>query len=73
MSANRFPPGSEQAVARGCSCPVVDNKRGKGAYVDGEGNPLFWFSAECSMHGADEPTPPDTLLIPIEYTVEVTT
>ena len=71
MSMNRFPPGSEQAVARSCICPVVDNKNGIGAYVDTDGNPVYWFSSECTMHGNDEPTPPDTLLIPIEYTSEV--
>lgn len=54
-------PGSNDALAAGCLCPVLDNGRGKGAYggglLDEEGKPLYWINAECPIHGsAKEPT-----------------
>lgn len=72
MSMNRFAPGTEQAVARGCVCPVGDNNGGNGAYVAHDGQVSYWFSSKCRMHGMGEPVHPDTLLIPIEFTSEFT-
>ena len=42
-------PGSPEAVANGCTCPVIDNGYGKGYLGDGE---LFgWVIAEsCPIH-----------------------
>lgn len=68
---NKFPPGSEQAVARGCICPVADNRGGKGAYVADNGQVVYWFGKECRMHGMDEPVHPDTLLVPMNDSHEV--
>lgn len=45
-------PGSPEAVAVGCTCPVIDNRRGKGAYLDADDTPLFWYSPECPVHVA---------------------
>lgn len=43
--------GSEEALARGCLCPVFDNGHGKGSgYVDEEGNPTFWVNEFCPLH-----------------------
>jgi len=42
-------PGSEEAVALGCVCPVLDNCRGQGV-PDGEGGVAFWFTANCPLH-----------------------
>ena len=39
-------PGSNEALLQGCTCPVLDNARGRG---DGRGN--FWFAAGCPLHG----------------------
>lgn len=38
-------PGSDEAVTSGCTCPVMDNARGKG--LPG-GN--FWISEGCPLH-----------------------
>ena len=44
-------PGSEEARKAGCRCPVLDNARGRGAYIDKDGKPQFWINAECPLHG----------------------
>jgi len=46
-----MPPGSDDAVAAGCRCPVYDNARGKGGMPDPHGGPpLYWINEECPMH-----------------------
>ena len=51
-------PGSDEAVARGCQCPVLDNAHGRG-YLGGvkgkEGNLLFVISGNCELHREWEP------------------
>ena len=42
-------PGSDEAVAQGCTCPVLDNGRGRGAYQVG-GEWQFWVSTGCPLH-----------------------
>lgn len=44
-------PGSPEAIALGCRCPVIDNGHGRGAYIDEDGEPMFWQNAECPLHG----------------------
>lgn len=39
------PPGSSMAVSRGCTCPVLDNGRGRGV-----GNGEFWITDGCPLH-----------------------
>ncbi|MCO6050892.1 hypothetical protein NGM99_13995 [Mesorhizobium sp. RP14(2022)] len=40
-------PGSDAALVRGCTCPVLDNAHGKGAM----GNPdRFWYTVGCPVH-----------------------
>lgn len=40
-------PGSREAIAQGCTCPVLDNAHG-GGY---RGNPtIFVFSGGCPVH-----------------------
>lgn len=43
-------PGSSEAVTRGCTCPVADNCRGKGAYIDVDDRPVFWYTDGCPVH-----------------------
>lgn len=43
-------PGSDEAIEQGCTCAVLDNAHGKGAYVDSDGNPVFWISCDCPIH-----------------------
>ena len=38
-------PGSDAALALGCTCPVLDNAHGR--HDDG----LFWIAADCPVHG----------------------
>jgi hypothetical protein len=48
-------PGSDEAIAQGCTCPVLDNGRGRGAYqVDGKWQ--FWINADCPLHGLATPS-----------------
>lgn len=42
-------PGSDEAVERGCTCPVFDNHRGKG-FGDG----MYYITPDCPVHD-----PPD--------------
>jgi len=50
------PPGSPEAVAAGCTCPVLDNAHGRGAIIrDSTGRaqpnePLYWITAGCPVH-----------------------
>ena len=43
-------PGSDEAVALGCTCAVMDNARGQGVMVLGEG-PFWWVEGDCPLHG----------------------
>lgn len=51
------PPGSPEAVALGCLCPVLDNAHGRGAALrDSTGRvqpnePLYWVADACPLHG----------------------
>ena len=56
-------PGSDEAVAMGCICPVMDNCYGRGYLVAGSGS--FCIRTNCPIHGrkrnatksVDEETP----------------
>jgi len=48
-------PGSDEAVAQGCTCPVADNAYGLGLFGIYHGGPddarLFWVNEDCPLHG----------------------
>ena len=44
-------PGSKDALSQGCKCPVLDNCRGRGAFVSTDGKPQFWVNDDCPLHG----------------------
>ncbi len=46
-------PGSDEAVASGCKCAVIDNDHGRGAYLV-KGEPVFWIAETCQMHCGKE-------------------
>ena len=49
-------PGSDEAVAAGCTCPVMDNARGRGIPIttdEGGIEIAFWMSGDCPLHGID--------------------
>ena len=48
-------PGSIDAIKAGCTCPVLDNARGKGIGGNGEKHG-WWITAGCPMHGKKERT-----------------
>ena len=54
-------PGSDEAGALGCLCPVIDNAHGRGAYGGGvigeDGQPLFWRRDDCPLHGVQTKSP----------------
>lgn len=41
-------PGSPEAYALGCKCPILDNGHGRGS---GWGPGKFWINGDCPMHG----------------------
>jgi len=46
-------PGSPEAIALGCICPVIDNGHGKGSgYLLPDGSPEFWYRTDCTVHEA---------------------
>lgn len=53
MNQDKFPPnpGSDEAIAAGCRCPILDNGRGRG-YGILNGVPQFVFNMDCPLHGA---------------------
>jgi hypothetical protein len=44
-------PGSMEAIKHGCICAVLDNEHGRGCGLGKDGEPLFWITAECPLHG----------------------
>jgi hypothetical protein len=57
-------PGSNEAIKQGCTCPVMDNCHGAGAYGNGE-KYGFWYNMACLIHspmkvkdGTNSPTMP---------------
>ena len=44
-------PGSDEAIAQGCTCPVLDNGRGGGVWggIKG-GEQVFWITEGCPVH-----------------------
>ena len=47
MVNNKLNPGSDKAIKKGCTCPVLDNYHGKGL-----GNNQFWINENCPIHGS---------------------
>ena len=43
-------PGSPKAVEQGCTCPVIDNRYGRGIRDDRD---EFWIACQCPLHGFD--------------------
>lgn len=46
------PPGSDEAIKAGCTCPVLDNHHGRGFPCYGE--TCFWYSGDCPLHRKKE-------------------
>lgn len=47
------PPGSDKAIALGCTCPVLDNAHGRG--VPTKDGPMFWITVGCPLHCPPDP------------------
>lgn len=43
-----LPPGSIEAREGGCTCPMMDNEYGRGAFLDGK---VFFVNKTCPLHG----------------------
>lgn len=51
MSDRMLSPGSQEAVDKGCLCPVMDNAHGAG--IGGDGIRFgWWINEECPLHGS---------------------
>lgn len=63
-------PGGQEAVARGCSCPVHSNWNGKGAdwvRLSDEPDPdFFWVHADCLVHRGWKP-PHGVEILPVRH------
>ena len=46
-------PGSPEAYANGCKCPILDNAHGKGI-----GGGHYWISEKCPIHANGKDTLP---------------
>ena len=44
-------PGSDAALDAGCTCPVLDNGHGRGAWTNAKGDAVFWLNNDCPLHG----------------------
>lgn len=54
-TANAVPnPGTEEAIAKGCRCPIIDNHFGRG--VPSRDGRLFYYTASCPVHSPSSPT-----------------
>jgi hypothetical protein len=49
----RTPPGSLQALNRGCTCLPVENRFGCGRWETGADHPVFTVDTECRLHGVN--------------------
>ena len=47
----RTPPGSPQALKRGCTCFPAENRFGFGRWEPGSKHPNFIVDTECPLHG----------------------
>jgi hypothetical protein len=49
-------PGSEEARAEGCRCPVLDNRHGQGLLGEDvkPEDSLYWVDENCPLHGCGE-------------------
>ena len=47
----RTPPGSQQALNRGCTCFPAENRFGCGRWEPGADHPVFTVDTECPLHG----------------------
>lgn len=47
-------PGSDEAIAQGCTCPVLDNGHGNEELGKERG---FWISGDCPLHAGPEDLP----------------
>ena len=50
-SKRQMNPGSKEAYAKGCTCPIIDNRYGAGFGPSLPYNPLFVISENCPIHG----------------------
>jgi hypothetical protein len=49
MSEYEYPPGSQEARERDCSCPTIDNEFGRG-YM---GTDEYVVNFDCPLHGKE--------------------
>jgi hypothetical protein len=49
----RTPPGSLQALNRGCTCFPAENRFGCGRWEPGADHPVFTVDTECPLHGVN--------------------
>ncbi len=46
------PPGSNEAIDNGCTCPILSNNNGAGSRLtNNDGEPMYWKSSDCPLHG----------------------
>jgi hypothetical protein len=58
MTEDEPNPGSDEAIERGCTCPVLDNGHGRG-YMGNGAKYGFVITAGCPLHGVRRGIQPD--------------
>lgn len=57
LKKSELAPGSDEAIAAGCVCPIEDNEHGKGwkgGVKDENGETVYILSWVCPVHGVEE-------------------
>ena len=49
IPSKQYPPGSNGAIKRGCTCPVLDNHHGAG-FPYGDVEKAYWINGGCKLH-----------------------
>ena len=60
-STDAATPGSDAALALGCTCPRIDNNYGDGLTDIDDGEIAFWIAGNCPLHSttAQQETTPN--------------
>lgn len=46
MTKYKYPPGSDEAMDEGCTCPTLENNHGRGNHLGS-----YTLDLECPLHG----------------------
>lgn len=62
-------PGSDEAIAAGCKCPVLDNAHGRGylgGVKDERGQTVYVYNFDCPVHAKEKRMKSRKVIVTIE-------